>query len=116
MPAVARANAITTTPRAICGIRQDSDFRTNIVLVNLAEQNAQVDLLLMSSGGSALASIQETLGPLGFRQLNIANNFGVSNVVGATLIVSSKSAQTPVAAYASVIDNRTADPRTLLPQ
>lgn len=116
VPAVARANAITTTPRAICGIRQDSDFRTNIVLVNLAEQNAQVDLLLMSSGGSALASIQETLGPLGFRQLNIANNFGVSNVVGATLIVSSKSAQTPVAAYASVIDNRTADPRTLLPQ
>lgn len=116
VPAVSRAQAIGTTPRAIAGIRQDSTYRTNIVLVNLAEQSALIDIALLSPTGVQLASTQETLGPLGFRQLNVASNLGVSNVVGGTLLLSSRSSLTPVAAYASVIDNRTADPRTLLPQ
>ncbi len=116
VPAISRSGAIGTSPRAICGIRQDAGYRTNIVLVNLAEQAAQIDLDLLSPTGSVLASRQETLGPLGFRQLNVANDLRISNLAGGTLVLSSKSSLTPFAAYASVIDNRTADPRTLLPQ
>ena len=54
------------------------------------------------------------LGPYGFRQLGLAADFGASNLVNGTLLVSCTSPNGQLAAYASVLDATTADPRTVL--
>ena len=64
--------------------------------------------------GTTATSYTTTVGPLGFLQLNLANNLGVANLVGGSILVSSSTPGAQVAAYASVIDAATADPRTVL--
>ena len=56
------------------------------------------------------------VGPLGFAQLNVANDLGVDGVAGAAFVLSTPSPGGAFAAYASVIDRATGDPRTLLPR
>lgn len=115
VPAFAPADLVGGTPRSILGVRQDGAFRTNLMLANATEGAIDVDVSLVAAGGATLASSRVAVGPLSFAQRNVANDLGVSGVSGAALVVSTPTAGGRFAAYASVIDQATGDPRTLLP-
>lgn len=112
--ATSAAEAIGASPKAIAGVRQDSTFRTNLVLANMKETDATVAVTLLLPDGMTATQRTVPLPPLGFQQLNVASQLGVENVVGGSFLVSCSTPGCQVAAYASVIDASTADPRTLL--
>lgn len=115
VPAFAPADLVGATPRSILGVRQDGSFRTNLMLANATEGAIDVDVAVVAASGATLASSRVAVGPLSFAQRNVANDLGVSGVSGAALVVSTPTAGGRFAAYASVIDQATGDPRTLLP-
>lgn len=106
-------------PRSIVAIREDALFRTNLFLVNTTEGHAHVTLTLVGEDGTVLASqVLAPFAPLEMRQIS-----GVASVLAgaaygpvrnATVIIAPQTAGSAFAAYASVIDNSTDDPRTLL--
>ena len=102
----------------ISSIREDSSFRTNLILANAAETSVDVDLLLISSEGETLGTKRVTLPPLGMTQITrVVRAFGVTaQIRGARLALSTATSTGLVAAYASTIDNIANDPRTLLPR
>ncbi len=106
------------TTRTIPAIREDASFRTNLVLANGGTSAVDVDVALVAETGATLGSRRFPLLPLGMTQVShVARELGVSsNVSGARLVVSTPTPGGAFAAYASVIDNRTNDPRTLLPR
>lgn len=114
VPAIGAAESVGATSRALAGLRQDSQFRTNIVLANMKESDAFVTLQVLLPDGTTATTYSTTLGALGFKQVNLANDLGVTNFVGGSVVVSSPTIGAQVAAYASVIDAATADPRTIL--
>lgn len=115
VPAFAPGDLLGATPRSIVGVRQDAAFRTNLMLANATEAALDVDVTLVASGGTTIATQRVSLGPLSFAQRNVAIDLGVPDVSGATFLVSTPTAGGRFAAYASVIDQVTGDPRTLLP-
>lgn len=117
VPAVAAAGLVGAGRRTIVGVRQDDRFRTNLMLANAGEGPIEVDVALyVATGGAPLATRRVTVGPLGFAQLNVANDLGVDGVTGAALVLSTATPGGAFAAYASTIDRATGDPRTLLPR
>jgi hypothetical protein len=115
VPAFAPGDLVGATPRSIVGVRQDASFRTNLMLANATEVALDVDVALVATGGGTLATRRVPVGPLSFSQLNVAIDFGISNVTGASFLLSTPTAGGRFAAYASAIDQVTGDPRTLLP-
>ena len=103
---------------SIAGIRQDAGFRTNLVLASAAESATFVELTLVAADGSTLSSRSFALPPLGMTQLTrVVRELGApGDVSGVRLVLSTATPGASVAAYASVIDNGTNDPRTLLPR
>ncbi|MCL4806856.1 MAG: hypothetical protein KJ062_03525 [Thermoanaerobaculia bacterium] len=104
--------------RSLVGVRDDARARTNLVLTNAVEKAIDVDLNLFREDGAVLGSLRVRLEPLGMRQVN-----GVSRAVGAAgdaagarLVLSTPTPGGAFAAYASVIDNGTDDPRILSPR
>ncbi len=82
-------------------------FRTNIGFANASGAMVTVDVMLYSSDGELVDSIQLTLGAYEQRQLNRV--FPEATEVGYALL----STSTPGGAfyaYGSVVDNKTADP------
>lgn len=114
VPALSASEAVGATPKALAGVRQDARFRTNVVLANMKETEAVVTLQVLLPDGTTATNHTTTVGPLGFVQLNLASNLGIANLVGGSILVSSSTPGAQVAAYASVIDAATADPRTIL--
>lgn len=102
----------------ILGIREDGDFRTNLILTNATEQPVDVEVGLVSDTGILLASHLYQLQPLGMTQVSrVVRDLGVSvDLANARLVVSTPTPLAVFAAYASVIDNVTNDPRTLIPK
>ena len=105
-------------PRSIVAIREDSAFRTNLILSNATSAALDVDLNLVAENGSALGSKRVSLPPLGMTQVTrVVRDLGVSaDVIGARLVLSTETLGGAFSAYASAIDNVTNDPRTLLPK
>ena len=70
------------------------------------------------SGGPNLGTKSYPLDPLGMTQVShVVRDLGVgSDLAGGRLVLSTRTAGGSFAAYASVIDNVTNDPRTLLPR
>ncbi len=117
VPAVLPTGLIGSVPRSIIGVRQDAFFRTNLMLGNAGESRIDVDYeVVAATGGAPLASGRIPVGPFGFVQRNLANDLGVNGVAGAAIVLSTPSPGGAFAAYASVIDQATGDPRTLLPR
>ena len=104
--------------RSIVAIREDSAFRTNLILSNATSAALDVDLNLVAENGSALGSKRISLPPLGMTQVTrVVRDLGVAaDVTGARLVLSTATTGGAFSAYASVIDNVTNDPRTLLPK
>ena len=77
-------------PRSIVAIREDSAFRTNLILSNATSATLDVDLNLVAENGSALGSKRVNLPPLGMTQVTrVVRDLGVSaDVIGARLVLS----------------------------
>jgi hypothetical protein len=119
VPAFADADLVRAgTSRTILGVREDAAFRTNLVLANATELPIDVDGALVADTGATLASGRWSLLPLGMTQVTrVVRDLGVSAYVsGARLVLSTPTASGAFAAYASLIDATTNDPRTLLPR
>ena len=104
--------------RSLVGVRDDSSFRTNLVLTNAVEKEIDVDLNLFAGDGSVLGSLRVHLAPLGMTQVNgVSGALGATGAVkGARLVLSTPTPGGAFAAYASVINNGNGDPRILAPR
>jgi hypothetical protein len=108
---------VSGLPQIIAGIREDSAFRTNLILTNAAEDPLEVQVKLVAETGSVLANRWVHVPPLGMTQLTrVVRALGVDADVSGGQIVLSPVPGGYLAAYAALIDNTTNDPRTLLPQ
>ena len=105
------------SPKSLISLRDDTAFRTNVVLANATTSSVTVTLTLLAADGSTLGTTTRTLSPLGMTQIGhvvtaLGAPFGTTNAV---LVVSTATTGAQVGTYASVIDNNTSDPRTILP-
>lgn len=116
VPVLSTDELIGSTPKSILGVRQDTFFRTNLMLANANETTTAVTVQLVSTAGAVLKTLNASLGPLSRAQYNVGEHFGYTNLSDAAFVISSPTAGARVGAYASVIDAGTADPRTLLPR
>lgn len=114
VPALGAAETVGATTRAIAGVRQDADFRTNLVLANLKDAVATVSVSLLLPDGTTSTTRTIELGPWGFSQLNVETDLGVANIVGGSFLLTCSTADCQVATYASLIDATTGDPRSIL--
>jgi hypothetical protein len=118
VPALGPNDFVTSfAPRSLVGVREDGAFRTNAVIVNALDEPAHVDLSLVSESGATLGSAGYDLRPFEMRQVGavVSALGGPAGTRNAVLVVSTSTATARIAAYASVIDNLTNDPRTILP-
>src|SRR5512135_3117177 len=120
VPAAGAADFVTlAAPKALVGLRQDSAFRTNAVIANATGQSAHVDFVLTSDAGATLATGSADLQPYEMRQIGtVITNLGGAGLEGTANAVLRVSTTTPgarIATYAAVIDQKTNDPRTVLP-
>jgi hypothetical protein len=119
VPASAEADLLKAgTTRAVAAVREDARFRTNLILTNATEAPLVVGVTLISGAGATLASGSYTLPPLGMRQVTqVVRDLKVtSDLQNGQLLLSTATAGGSFAAYATVIDRTTNDPRTLLPR
>ncbi|MBL8115109.1 MAG: hypothetical protein JNK60_19655 [Acidobacteria bacterium] len=109
---------INGSPRAIVGLREDSLFRTNLVLVNATDTSLDVEMTLVTDDGRTLGPVTvAAFLPWEMRQVSrVVRQFAeAGDVTNGMLVVSTPTVQGAFATYAAVIDNTTNDPRTLLP-
>jgi hypothetical protein len=118
VPAAGAADFATLAgPKTLVGLRQDSAFRTNAVIVNATGQGAHVDLVLRSDAGAVVGTGAADLQPFEMRQIGaVVTALGAPDgTANATLTVSTTTAGARIATYAAIIDQKTNDPRTVLP-
>ena len=117
VPALGAADFVGAERKTLAPIREFTDFRTNLVLANATEAPLTAHLALYDEYGGLLGERDVDLPPLGMTQLSrVASSLGGSDLFAGRLSVSTPTPGGLVAAYASVIDNTTNDPRTLLPR
>lgn len=117
LPAFGPADFATSTPKTLAPIRDNASFRTNLVLANPTEIPVTAHVALFAADGTPLGSRDVDLPPLGMTQINrVASELGATTLDLGRISVSTSTPGGLVAAYASVIDNVTNDPRTLLPR
>ena len=117
VPAISASQLIGSgITRSIPGIREDANFRTNLVLCNGTEIPIDVDVAIVSDSGTQLARGSFSLYPLGMTQTRVVLDLGLNgNLPHARLELSTLTPGGAFTAFATVIDNVTNDPRTLLP-
>jgi hypothetical protein len=117
VPALASADLVTSgSSRTIVAVTDDANFRTNLVLANATSSPVTASLALLDSSGANLGSSTVPLLPFEMTQIGAVGRTlaGGLNVTDATLVLTTTTTGGSFAAYASVIDNGTNDPRTLL--
>jgi hypothetical protein len=104
------------SPVVLVGLRDDTSARTNLVLANASGFPVTVALTLVGPDGAVPGSVNRVLPPLGMIQVSsVVSALGGSAAGDAYLVLRVATAGGAVAAYASVTDNGTNDPRTILP-
>lgn len=101
------------------GVRDDTSFRTNLVLANPTGVPVSVRVELRSASAALLGSGDWLLPPLGMTQVGriVETLLGPgSPLQDGQLVLSTPTPAGAFVAYAAVIDNVTNDPRTLLPR
>jgi len=86
-------------------------FRTNLVLVNATTRRIDVKIRLFTADGTPLGTIDRSLAPYEYRQLNRV--FGMvtgDDVTDGYVVVNTTTAGGAFFALASVVDNLTGDP------
>ena len=94
----------------LIGISQTAAFRTNIGLINFADATATATIVAYDRAGGSVGRITAVVPGRSLQQLPLAN------IVASALDDGRIEVDGPVAAYASVIDNRTQDPSFILGQ
>jgi hypothetical protein len=118
VPALGPSDFVTSfAPRWLVGLRQDGSFRTNAVIANATDQAAHVELTLKSENGATLGTGSADLQPYEMRQIGtVVTALGAPDgTANATLQVSTTTPGARIATYAAIIDQKTQDPRTILP-
>jgi PA domain len=105
------------SPKSLIGLREDTAFRTNLVLANATTSSVTVTLTLLAADGSTFGTTTRTLDPLGMTQIGhvVTALSAPAGTTNAVLVVSTATPGAQVGTYAAVIDNGTSDPRTILP-
>ena len=126
VPGIPRPSWIRTgTNAAIVGVREDGTARTNLVLVNgppdggIPPYTITVNYAFYGDDGTQLGTTQQaTLAPLGMTQINRVVTTGVGAPSGSagTLVLWTTTPGAVFTGFASLINNGTNDPATLLPQ
>ena len=113
------------TKAAIVGVREDGTGRTNLVLVNgppdggITPYTIAVNYALFADNGTQLGTTQQaTLAPLGMTQINrvVTNGVGAPTGSAGTLVLWTSTPGAVFTGFASLVNNGTNDPATLLPQ
>lgn len=96
----------------LTGLESDSNYRTNVGLVNRSETTAQVSLMLFDSNGVVVGSNSVMVPANSFQQASLVSYFPAvaAQGYGALSMRSDASVPYAISVYASVIDNRTQDP------
>ena len=117
LAAMGPADFASASPKTLAPIRENASFRTNLVLANPTENPVTAHVALFAADGTPIATRDVDLPPLGMTQINrVASTLGAGPLDAGRIAVSTRTPGGLIAAYASVIDNRTNDPRTLLPR
>ncbi len=112
IPARRAVDAVTTdNSGALIQLQQNDDFRTNIGLVNLAEEPVEVEIHLYNGDGTLFGVVARQLGPFEMKQIDrIFQNVTGQPVDTGYAVVKMLTADGEVHAYASVVDNGSNDP------
>lgn len=96
-------------------IRGDSDFRTNLGVVNTGEETTTTRIQLHDADGAAVGSpLSLDVAPRSWRQINkVVQKAGLSVLDSGFATVEVVGAAGTIWAYASVVDNRTGDATTI---
>ena len=95
---------------AVLGLRQDSEFRSNIGILNPNAGGLAVSLTLLGSLGAVLGTTSVFLPPRAYVQRNLATLFPAVDLHEEILSIAFDAGTLPVIAFASVIDNVSQDP------
>jgi hypothetical protein len=117
LPAFGPAEYASASPKTLAPVRENASFRTNLVLANPTEIPVTAHVALFAANGTPIGAEDVALPPLGMTQISrVAALLGAPALDAGRIAVSTQTPGGLVAAYASVIDNVTNDPRTLLPR
>jgi len=113
IPGVTPAEAVGNGDRAlqIVQLEESPNFRTNLGLVEVTGNPITVELLAYTPDSKVAGKLTQSLGAGEYLPRNgIFKSFGFSNVYNGRITARVISGTGRVAAYGSVIDNRTTDP------
>jgi hypothetical protein len=101
--------------RSLSGVRTDGSFRTNLMIVNATAAALDLDASLVADDGTFLGTTRFHLAPLEMRQIDDAPHAlgAVGDVGSGRILLSTATPGGAFAAAATVIDNRTNDPRAI---
>jgi hypothetical protein len=117
LPALGVSDFANGSAKMLAPIRENASFRTNLVLANATAAPLTAHVILFAADGTEIGTRDLDLPPLGMTQINrVAFELGASSLDAGRIAVSTSTPGGFVAAYASIIDNVTNDPRTLLPR
>jgi hypothetical protein len=117
VPVLGLSDFAGASPKTLVPIRENGLFRTNLILANATSAPLTAHVALYAADGTQLAMRDVGLPPLGMTQLTrVVTSFGIPILDLGRISVSTPTPGGLLAAYASVIDNTTNDPRTILPR
>ncbi|HYI13604.1 MAG TPA: hypothetical protein VEK57_31475 [Thermoanaerobaculia bacterium] len=113
IPGVTAADAVGLGERAlqVMQLEDSTSYRSNLGLVEVTGSPVTIEITAIPPDGKTSAVTSLTLAPNEFRQIGrIFNSFGMQDVYNGRVAVKVLSGAGRVAAYGSVVDNRTVDP------
>jgi hypothetical protein len=112
IPAVTTTDTVGAADRSlqILQIEESERFRTNVGLVELTGQPARVEITAIIPGSASAPSVVVDLPAHGFTQLPVLRSMKLKGVYNGRVSVRVLSGSGRIAAYGSIIDNRTQDP------
>ena len=100
----------TGAPQEIIGVEESPSFRTNIGVVNFNLENVSATVVVYDDAGNELARVALDVPPRSLQQLPLAT------ILTGPLIDGRVQVRGRVAAYGSVVDNRSQDPSFIVGQ
>jgi hypothetical protein len=115
LPAIRATEMLAgTEPQRITFLSESADFRSNVGCVNGTSEPARINIRVFDDQGSVLGTRTMDLAPFSNQQINRV--FGGWTPVNGYADVWADSNDAVYYCYGSVLDNRTSDPATILPQ
>jgi len=112
IPAVTEANAIGAgdRPLQILQAEESVRYRTNLGVAEVTGKPVTVEVSVVLPDSKVSPSTQIPLGANEFLQVPVIQSFGLSNIYNARISVRVVGGEGKIAAYGSVIDQKTQDP------